>query len=130
MDILNLTHHAATPEQLAQGVVDCPEKYRGELIQLLTFEEIPSAQEIEERAEAIALLAEQVLESHFPCSGTAMIGGAPFLMGPLEAELAHLEIHPLYAFSKRESVEQEQADGSVRKVNVFRHVGFVNVWGC
>jgi hypothetical protein len=35
------------------------------------------------------------------------------------------DITPLYAFSVRESVEQALADGSVRKVNVFRHAGFI-----
>ena len=36
-----------------------------------------------------------------------------------------LGVPAVYAFSVRESVEQPQPDGSVRKVNVFRHVGFV-----
>jgi len=35
-------------------------------------------------------------------------------------------IEPVYAFSVRESIEQTQPDGSVRKVNVFRHAGFVD----
>lgn len=46
-------------------------------------------------------------------------------MAPLETELSARRIEPVYAFSTRESVEQTQADGSVRKVNVFRHTGFV-----
>jgi len=56
-----------------------------------------------------------------------MIGGAPFLMSALEDALVIAGITPLYAFSVRESVEAEQADGSVRKVAVFRHLGFVEV---
>ena len=55
-----------------------------------------------------------------------MIGGAPFLMGPLEAALLKDNRVPVYAFSVRESVEAPQADGSVRKANVFRHGGFVS----
>ena len=34
-------------------------------------------------------------------------------------------IQPVFAFSVRETEEQKQADGSVRKVAVFRHAGFV-----
>lgn len=55
----------------------------------------------------------------------AMIGGALWLMAPLELALRAVGIEPLYAFSERTSAEQIQIDGSVRKVAVFRHVGFV-----
>ena len=43
----------------------------------------------------------------------------------LEAALRQQGFTPLYAFSVRESADQTQPDGSVRKVAVFRHVGFV-----
>ena len=56
-------------------------------------------------------------------------------MAALEADLlttiehddgtTSLPIIPLYAFSRRESVEEWQPDGSVRKINIFRHDGFV-----
>lgn len=122
--ILNLTQHAATPEQIAQGVVDViqahgePEKLKA----LLTFESLPTAEQVYDRADAIAQLA----QSYFVDS--AMIGGAPYLMGALERALNKRGIKPVYAFSERVSVEQTQADGSVRKVNVFKHVGLVEVW--
>jgi hypothetical protein len=48
-------------------------------------------------------------------------------MAPLEVALRAHGITPLYAFSVRESVDQVQPDGSVRKVATFRHAGFV---GC
>jgi len=32
-----------------------------------------------------------------------------------------------YDFSRRESVEEVQADGSVRKTAVFRHAGFIQM---
>ena len=54
-----------------------------------------------------------------------MIGGAPFLLPILAEELREVGIDPLLAFSRRDTVEQTQPDGSVRKVAVFRHVGFV-----
>ena len=56
-----------------------------------------------------------------------MIGGAPWLMSSIENALRDHRITPIYAFSVRESAEQVQPDGSVRKVNIFRHAGFVAV---
>lgn len=55
----------------------------------------------------------------------AMIGGATYLMEALAKALRDCGIRPLYAFSTRVSVEQAMPDGSVRKVNEFRHLGFV-----
>ena len=58
-----------------------------------------------------------------------MLGGAPFFMIVLHEMLADNGINPVYAFSVRESEEQVQADGSVKKVAVFRHRGFVGLDG-
>lgn len=121
MKILNLTQHPATPEQRAQGVVDLPDAVRVRLKRLLTFEQIPLAQEVWDRAIAIADLA---LATD---ADAAMLGGAPFLMEPLATELRAHGFQVLYAFSRRESVEQVQRDGSVTKVAKFRHIGFVEV---
>lgn len=123
MMIINLTQHPATPEQVATGVVDLPGMERAELCAMMTFDALPTREEIEDRAEAIALLANSVAPEED--GQAAMIGGALYLMSALEAALRAQRIEPVYAFSVRESVEQAQPDGSVRKVNVFRHAGFV-----
>ena len=121
--ILNLTQHPATPEQIEAGVVDLPDSVRPALIGWLTFSQLPSREEIEDRAEALALLADSLLpEEGDPA---AMIGGAPYLMAPLEAALRNQRIRPLYAFSRRESVEQTLPDGTIRKTSIFRHAGFI-----
>jgi hypothetical protein len=57
----------------------------------------------------------------------AMIGGAPFFMSSLEKALLDAGVTPVYAFSVRDSKEEPDGNGGVRKVNVFRHVGFVEV---
>lgn len=121
--ILNLTQHPATSEQAAAGVVDLPADQRATLIDRLTVDALPTAGEIEARCADIAMLAALASESH---QNAAMIGGAPWMMARLEAALRDQGIDPVYAFSVRASVEQTQADGSVRKVNVFRHAGFVS----
>ncbi|MHC1589130.1 MAG: hypothetical protein ACXQS1_04875 [Methermicoccaceae archaeon] len=119
--IINLTQHSPTPEQVAQGVVDLEGEAREQLIKLLTFNELPTPDEVRERAEKIAALAARY-------SRVAMVGGAPYLMPPLERALRERGIKPLYAFSRREVREEKLDDGTVKKVAVFRHLGFVE--GC
>jgi len=57
--IINLTQHVATPEQISAGVTDLPEHIRSELIALLTFEELPTIEQICARAETIASLVDE-----------------------------------------------------------------------
>lgn len=140
-NIINLTQHRATDDQLSAGVVDLSESFRSFLCELLTFDALPNAQEIEDRALKIcALVNHYHLGEPTPSGsdreldgllddGTAiycMIGGAPFLMSALEAALVDDCRIPLYAFSKRVSVEIE-ADGKLIKINEFHHLGFVEV---
>ena len=121
--ILNLTQHNATPEQIAQGVVEVHELDKEDVRWNLTFNTLEecSIEEMERRAQDLATMAS------FRGVSYAMIGGAPFFMPVLEKALREVGITPVYAFSVRESVEQSQPDGSVRKVNVFKHVGFVGL---
>lgn len=130
--ILNLTQHRATPDQLSAGVVDLPDTEREKLSRLLTFETLPDIGEIISRASSMASLAalNAVGEDRYDdgrLDRAAMIGGAPWLMAPLEMELLANGIRPVYAFSVRETQDVPQPDGSVRKVSIFRHVGFVEV---
>lgn len=139
MATMNLTQHAATADQVAVGVFDLPAAVRADLQALLTFGELPNEQEIRGRAEQIAGLAafhaiaallagDDGLRPEGDAGGFAlhaMIGGALWLMAPLAAALREQGIEPVFAFSVRETEEQKQPDGSVRKVAVFRHAGFV-----
>ena len=136
--ILNLTQHVATPEQIEAGVFEPTDDDKKEIQKLLTFEEVPTKKGIESRAMGLAKIASKIFNdveyveeyNHFDyveIDRKAMIGGAPYLMGLLEAYLKHECVKPVYAFSKRESVDHLQPDGSVRKVQVFRHAGFVEV---
>ena len=117
--ILNLTQHQATAAQVAAGVFEPHDK--ATVQQLLTFNTLPSREEIKAKAEALAQIAEEEGAS------AVMIGGAPYLMGALECALEQRGIQPLYAFSIRESVEETLPTGEVIKKNVFRHSGFVEV---
>jgi len=117
--ILNLTQHSPSAEQVEAGVFEPPQAMKEEVKNLLTFTDLPTAGEIGERASHLAALAAE------QGARAAMIGGAPYLMGPLETALKARGITPLFAFTVRESREEVLPDGSTRKVAVFRHLGFV-----
>jgi len=143
--ILNLTQHRATPEQLAAGVVDLLEWEQAEVARLLTFDTLPTRADLKERANELAEFArEALLVRESPavrdqmmnevidagpgvCFGYVMVGGAGFFMPFLERALEEYQVGVRHAFSVRESVEETLPDGSVRKINIFRHVGFVEV---
>ena len=122
MAILNLTQHTATDEQISSGVVEPANKPL--LCECMTFETLPGQGILAARAKTIADFA-----AH---SGhrSALIGGAPFFMPYLEQALWGAGVRPLYAFSERVSEERTEPDGSVRKVNTFRHRGFVGMEFC
>lgn len=118
--ILNLTQHTATPEQSAVGVVEPVNK---ELVcKLLTFDTLPSQEEIDDRARQLV----QVALKEVPAGSSVMLGGALFLMGPLVSRLKAYQRKPVFAFSQRQSQDMPQADGTVKKVAVFKHVGFID----
>jgi len=117
-NILNLTQHNATQSQIEAGVFEPQEKET--IKSMLTFDEIPTIEDMIKRAEYLSVMAitygvDKVL-----------IGGAPFFMSILERELKRHDLTPVYSFSKRVSKEIEY-DKKVEKINVFEHIGFVEV---
>jgi hypothetical protein len=116
MSILNLTQHKASKEQIESGVID---PISQELIQdLITFNELPTQEEMEKRADKLA----EIAENH-NCK-KALIGGAPYFMSTLESIFEFRGIATYYAFSKRISEEKVMEDGSVLKTQIFKHSGF------
>ena len=120
--ILNLTAHHSTPSQILAGVIE-PKK-KGPIMELLNFDELPDMKTINNRATAIADIADKEKGDE---KMKAMIGGAPFFMEPLANALRLRGIRPVFSFSRRESVEHHMPDGSVEKRGVFRHLGFVEL---
>jgi len=120
--ILNLTQHNVTEEQKQVGVVEIENKE--ELKRLLTFNELPSLDEIKKRAKAIRDLV--LDDKNFQENIKFMIGGAPYFMRALEEELMKIG-EPVYAFSKRVVEEKKLDNGEVEKKVVFKHEGFVEV---
>lgn len=120
--ILNLTQHLATPDQIAAGVVDLPERDQDRLLDAITFEDLPDAEEIQDRAQQVVTLVHRFSTK----KGKVMIGGAPYFMPALQCALQQVGCEVLYAFSRRESVDTFAPDGTIRKTSVFRHGGFVS----
>lgn len=122
MKILNLTQHDATPNQIEDGVIEPEHNEKESIKRLLTFNVKPEKDDIEARA---WLLSDIALRSK--CKAV-MIGGAPFLMPELSKCLKERGIRVLFSFSLRKSIEKpNEKDGSVEKVSVFEHIGFVEI---
>jgi hypothetical protein len=128
MTTLNLTIHPATAEQIAAGVVDMPEgdSWTAQFRVGLLIENLPTYDFLRQRAAQLARTACAIAAGMTPVPDRAMIGSGPPAMLPLlESELMRAGLRPVYAFTRREAVEERQADGSVVKRAVFRHLGFV-----
>lgn len=136
--IVNLTQHSMTQEQYQYNDIQLYEvQFKGQekeakadILEALTFNEIPTKEEIINRAKTLSTIAKATLNQARDLSGLdaeyyALIGGAPYLMSALEKELKEDGVIPLYAFSKRVSVEITQPDGSVIKTAKFMHEGYI-----
>lgn len=119
--IVNLTQHNFTQDQLkdieSRGlkVIEADQSFKT----LLNFETLPTTEVIKDKAYNLAKIAYEAGASY------AMIGGAPYLMAPLEKSLFDNGIKPLYAFSVRSSVDRPKEDGMVEKLSIFKHLGFI-----
>lgn len=126
MSIINATMHNATPDQIAAGVIELPDNAKAELKKLLTFNDLPTRDVLEERASQVEqLIAETFKDEDY---NAVMIGGAPFFQSFLEATISTSAVLKTqtycHAFSRRECMETHNDDGSVSKSYVFKHLGF------
>lgn len=150
--ILNLTQHVATQDQIEVGVIELPAELKVRITSLLTFDSIPTYNDMVASANSITKIASDYfrelasnrslsdaekhaydLDVYAPglaslnniSMASVMIGGAPFFMSHLEVALKRANIRPVYAFTARDSVDIKQEDGSVKKTAIFKHMGFV-----
>jgi hypothetical protein len=122
-DMLNITQHPASIEQEKAGVCDVLPEWQETLVSLLTFTSLPSQLDVMTRVHMITATVVdmlQELEGSDFATNSVMIGGAPYLMGPLSYELEMNGITPYFAYSERVSSE---VDGV--KTSIFKHLGFV-----
>ena len=121
--IINLTQHKASAEQLEAGVKDIGFNHDSRLKELLTFDEIPTQDDLVRRAEKIGDMLIGVEFWGRQTEMKAMIGGfQPFMPILAKMLLTRFGIKSVYAFTKRVAVEDD--DGT--KTSVFKHMGFVD----
>lgn len=119
MILINLTQHNLTQEQL-KDAVEVGTDVRDEVIKLITFNGLPTAGVIKDNASRLAAICCDMRASH------AVIGGAPYFMGPLEQSLRRAGIIPLYAFTERVAVEVTNPEtGEVTKTSKFNFAGWI-----
>ena len=119
MLLINLTQHTLTAEQ-KQGAVEVGNDVRDEVVKLITFNGLPTAGEINGNASRLAEICRDMHASH------AVIGGAPYFMGPLEQALRRVGVTPLYAFTERVAVEVTNPEtGEVTKTSKFNFAGWI-----
>lgn len=125
--ILNLTQHRATPEQVAAGVYDLPEKDRAELQNLLTLtkEDFEAPDEngirhsnvckILDKIDKLQEIIEKEKATH------VLVGGIPIIVQRLKDIMEECSnVVMLESFSERVSVDGP--DG--KKVSTFKHLFF------
>ena len=120
--IINLTQHAATPSQIADGVIDLDSQTLLQLKEFLTIDELPTAQDLKYRAMQILVLALDLSQKYETLD--FMLGGHLDLMSFVHAEFFRVGLKPRSSFSKRNVIETQQPDGTVSKVAIFEHIGW------
>ena len=116
--IYNFTQHKTTIDQLEDGICDVDN--HAFVQELLTFDDIPSVEELQERSVKLAEYAKSLNAEK------VMIGGAFYLITRLAKEMSKRGIKVCYSFSKRHRVDEIQPDGSVVKKVLFKHVAVVD----
>ena len=119
MILINLTQHNLTQEQL-KDAVEVGTDVRDEVVKLITFNGVPTAGEIKDNASRLAEICRDMHASY------AVIGGAPYFMGPLEQALRRVGVTPLYAFTERVAIEVTNPEtGEVTKTSKFNFAGWI-----
>jgi hypothetical protein len=152
--IINLTQHAPTNDQIVAGVVDIDADRRTKLVHFLTIcgETLTAPSPLREElldsrassifclltpelAEGARRVAKKVLEAKSDMDAwnatkedtiTVMVGGAPYLVDRLTKLFRSHGCRCVYALSERVSKEETMPDGSVKKTQVFAHIGFID----
>ena len=114
MKVLNLTQHAATPDQVVAGVVDIDADLKSALVSAITFPVLYTAETLTARARWVAGLVSAYNDKVSDADKVAhvMIGGMPSFMPPLQAELIAAGYTVGYACSERVSVDGEDVKHS------------------
>ena len=126
MKILNCTIHDITESQKLDGAIEGSQEFKEAIKKELLVIGMPTKSLLETKAVGFGKLVSDEIEK--TNADEVMIGsGMPSHQPLITAMLEVLRIKYCYSFSKRECVEEHQADGSVKKMFTFVHEGFYRV---
>ena len=113
--IINLTKHPATPEQILAGVVDLPDQVRKDIKKWTFFPHVPTLHDIGVAASEIVKHLEDVeINTEMVLIG----GGAPWLLPTLRSMLVNMGKRPMMLYTKTVWNSQKQRQER-------RHGGFI-----
>lgn len=153
MFMLNLTVHAASPDQIEQGLRDVGDKVRLKALLDIPEEALMASDEVLDNyldgkvqeiisefvlpTLLVRIQVELSLGAEMWPQGVellnrarqmghvdVMIGGAPILMERLIPALRKVGAEPYWSLSGRKSVDEHLPDGSVKKTSVHAHLRF------
>ena len=105
---------------MKEGVIEPSSEQKERIKELLTFNQLPNSSILGARARNLAKMAVEADVN------AALLAGPGWFTRAQEMALLARNIEPIYAFSKREVVEEvQEGSGEVRKLSVFHHLGFV-----
>lgn len=119
MNIINLTQHNATEDQLNAGVIDLQGDLKAALVTAITFPAVYTHEDLVSRAKRVVGI---VRDAQVDCQHV-MIGGMPSFMPVLQNTLQEAGYRVGYACTDRVSVDVPDGNGGVKKTSVFKHVG-------
>jgi hypothetical protein len=120
MRVINLTKYRATPDQIEAGVLDVTDSLFGQLRVALTFDKPPTPDEIIKRSQAIVDVAREADNVN------VMIGGDLWMIPIIERLLYTNGFSVWYPLSKIVFKHVTKHDGTIEKMMVFHHEGFVS----
>jgi hypothetical protein len=120
--ILNFTKSDPTIEERAAGVGQTSQRIRD----MLTFETIPTLDDVKERAAALRMWVEsQVIQNNLTAPVQVMIAEPVYLMSSLERELMDYGFVPVYSYGLTSGIEELNEEGYVGTFVRYRHSGFI-----
>jgi len=122
MRVFNLTKHAMTPQQLAEGGIDVPAAQKASDLQ--DFTSMPTSNELKSRAFKLMDLA---IDAGGEVGDGVMLAGAMYFIPYLVDAAKKTGFKPAFSFTQRVSKETKNKDGSVDMHYVFLHEGWIYV---
>lgn len=118
--ILNLSNHVLTQEQIAEL-----NGYGYEIVELSAEDKQRWANLNPDNYEDVVYRVMEDSDTRYDVDAYHIAGFPPAVVNAV-CLACTLNMPALYAYSERVSEEVHQPDGTVKKVNVFKHLGFFN----